>query len=548
MLEQNVESMEALILDGYVDEPSCLGVPPYISPYPRYIAGAVEDAGHSYSYLTIDQFRGGAELRGDVLVLIAGALVPGKYLRGMPVSDREIENIAGKFERTKVLGGPLVRFGFHRERFEKLFDHLARKDLDACMYDFLDSGSFTDRDRRPEEWGKWAVSGAKVAKMHPDFPQPLIAEMDMSRGCARYFTGGCSFCVEPQYGMPFYRDPEDVIEEVAELSKNGVTNFRLGGQACFFCYHAEGVGDTETPEPNPAVVEKLLKGIRKASPDLRVLHTDNADPAVIAAHPEESEKVLKLLAKYCTSGNVLSFGMESADPKVIEENNLNAKPEQVMKAIEIVNSSGAKRGPTGLPLVLPGINIVSGLKGETEGTFGINLGFLMGVLDSGNLLRRINVRQVLEVRETFLVRKHHKEFREFKERVREEVDRPMLRKVVPEKTVLKDVYLELKKGKTTFGRQIGSYPILVGLPYELDLNRFVGVKVVDHGFRSVTGIEHPFDVNRATLGALAAIPGIGAKRAARIIRARPFHSKKEFISALDDKDVAKEALKYVHLS
>jgi DNA uptake protein ComE-like DNA-binding protein len=55
-------------------------------------------------------------------------------------------------------------------------------------------------------------------------------------------------------------------------------------------------------------------------------------------------------------------------------------------------------------------------------------------------------------------------------------------------------------------------------------------------------------VNRATLGALAAIPGIGAKRAARIIRARPFHSKKEFISALDDKDVAKEALKYVHLS
>ncbi len=539
--------MEVLILDGYVDEPSCLGVPPYVSPYPRYLAGAVKDAGHTYSYLTIDQYRTGAELHGDLLVLIAGCLVPGRYLRGMPVSDREIETIVEKFERTKVLGGPLVRFGFHRKRFEKMFDHLARKDLDACAFDFLSSGSFSDRDRQLDEWAKWAVAGAEVTKMHPDFPQPLIAELDMSRGCARYLTGGCSFCIEPQYGRPLCRDPEDVIEEIAELSRNGVTNFRLGGQACFFCYNAEGIGDTETPEPNPAVIEKLLKGILKASPNLRVLHTDNADPAVIAAHPEKSREVLKLIAKHCTSGNVLSLGMESADPNVIEENNLNARPDEVLQAIEIVNSIGAKRGPTGLPRVLPGINVIAGLKGETEGTFGINLGFLKGVLDSGNLLRRINVRQVLEVRGKFPVRKHYREFREFKERVREEVDRPMLQRVVPEKTVLRDVYLELKKGKTTFGRQIGSYPILVGLSYALELNHFVDVKVVDHGFRSVTGLEHPLDVNEVSLGALAAIPGIGAKRAARIMRARPFRSKKEFMSALDDRDVAQRALEYVHI-
>ncbi len=539
--------MEALILDGYVDEPSCLGVPPYLSPYPRYLGGAIEDAGHSSSYLTVDQLRSGAELRGDIMVLVAGALVPGKYLRGMPVSDREIETIAGKFEGTKVLGGPLVRFGLQRKRFERMFDHLAKKDLDACMYDFLHSGNLTDRDRLPEEWSRWAVAGAKMVKAHPDFPQPLIAEIDMSRGCARYFTGGCSFCIEPKYGRPFYRDPEDVIDEIAELGKNGVTNFRLGGQACFFCYDSEDIGGTETPEPNVAQIEGLLKGIRKAAPELRVLHTDNADPAVIATHSDESTKVLKLLAKYCTSGNVLSFGMESADPKVIEENNLNSRPEQVMKAIQLVNAVGAKRGLTGLPMILPGINIISGLKGETEGTFGINLGFLKGVLDSGNLLRRINIRQVLEVRDKFPVRKHYKEFREFKERVREEVDRPMLEKVLPSRTVLKDVYLELSRGKTTFGRQVGTYPILVGLPYKMELNQFVDVKVLDHGFRSVTALEHPMDINKASLDALAALPGIGKKRAARIVRARPFRSKKEFRSALDDEDVAEQALEYVRL-
>jgi radical SAM superfamily enzyme with C-terminal helix-hairpin-helix motif len=202
--------MEVLILDGYVDEPSCLGVPPYVSPYPRYLGGAVEDAGHSYHYLTIDQFRKGKGLEGDLLVLIAGCLVPGKYLRGMPVSDREITLIAERFEGTKVLGGPLVRFGFQKSEFGKMFDHLATKDLDACMFDLLESGSFSDRNRESDEWAKWAVKGAKISRLHPDFPQPLIAEIDMSRGCARYFTGGCSFCIEPMYGKPFYRSARTV--------------------------------------------------------------------------------------------------------------------------------------------------------------------------------------------------------------------------------------------------------------------------------------------------------------------------------------------------
>jgi radical SAM superfamily enzyme with C-terminal helix-hairpin-helix motif len=81
----------------------------------------------------------------------------------------------------------------------------------------------------------------------------------------------------------------------------------------------------------------------------------------------------------------------------------------------------------------------------------------------------------------------------------------------------------------------------------LELDGFVDIKVVDHGYRSVTGVEHPLDLNRASLGALAALPGIGAKRAARIVRARPFHSKRELISALDDEEVAKEILEYTQI-
>ena len=75
--------MKALIIDGYVDEPACLGVPPYLSPYPRYIAGALRERGLSENnihYLTIDTLRENTpeagELIGkaDLLIIIAGMI------------------------------------------------------------------------------------------------------------------------------------------------------------------------------------------------------------------------------------------------------------------------------------------------------------------------------------------------------------------------------------------------------------------------------------------------------------------------------------------
>jgi radical SAM superfamily enzyme with C-terminal helix-hairpin-helix motif len=38
-------SVHVVIVDGYTDEPAALGVPPYLGPLPRYIAGAALDAG-----------------------------------------------------------------------------------------------------------------------------------------------------------------------------------------------------------------------------------------------------------------------------------------------------------------------------------------------------------------------------------------------------------------------------------------------------------------------------------------------------------------------
>ena len=80
-------SPDAFILDGYVDEPACLGVPPYLSPYIRTVAGALIGHGYTVSYLTINQLRSDPQQvnrmnRADLFVMIAGVTVPGKYLGG----------------------------------------------------------------------------------------------------------------------------------------------------------------------------------------------------------------------------------------------------------------------------------------------------------------------------------------------------------------------------------------------------------------------------------------------------------------------------------
>src|SRR6267143_5416303 len=78
--------------------------------------------------------------------------------------------------------------------------------LDAAVYDRLMTGEWTHRDKTMEEWDRWALLGADVVRDHPDFPDPLTVELDTSKGCVRYINKGCSFCIEPMYGKPKFRD------------------------------------------------------------------------------------------------------------------------------------------------------------------------------------------------------------------------------------------------------------------------------------------------------------------------------------------------------
>jgi reactive intermediate/imine deaminase len=105
---------DAVLLDGYVDEPACLGVPPYISPYIRSVAGVLAEHKYIVRYMTIDQIRGdpssiNALNSSELVVMIAGVTVPGKYLGGTPASLTEIRQIgtppAGRPYSPGILAG-----------------------------------------------------------------------------------------------------------------------------------------------------------------------------------------------------------------------------------------------------------------------------------------------------------------------------------------------------------------------------------------------------------------------------------------------------------
>ena len=564
------------IIDGYIDEPTCLGVPPYISPYPRYITGAIlkQDKKNQISYYTIDQIRQKDDLsfllKNNLIIVIAGTSVPGKYLAGYPISPNEIKKKLEKINVKKILVGPAAKHGFGIQGGRKTYDSLLLKNIfnliipgdpEIIINKYLEYNlktkdiNISERRKNAHAIKEYANLGSKIVKQHPYFPEYIIAEIETYRGCPRAITGGCSFCSEPAKGIPDFRPINDIVEELQNLYKHGVRAFRLGNQPCIFSYQSIDSGKTEFPRPNPPAVTELFSKIRIVAPGLKTLHIDNANPGVIARYQKEAETIAKTIIKYHTPGDVAAMGVESADPIVIKNNNLKATPDESLQAIKLINKIGSKRGNNGMPELLPGLNFVFGLAGETKNTFTLNYEFLKQILDENLLLRRINLRQVIPIPGTRVhkdigdkfVKKNKFLFKNFKNKVRTKIEKPMLEKILPKGTIIRDVYTEKTQGKLMFCRQIGSYPLLIGVPGINEKNKFIDVKIVDHGFRSITGIPYPLDVNTASRETLESIPGVGKKRTNRILANRPFVSKEELKKSLDDIEIFNRILSFVKL-
>jgi radical SAM superfamily enzyme with C-terminal helix-hairpin-helix motif len=545
-----------LVLDGYEDEPAAFGVPPYVGFHVRYVCGVLENANLPYRYVTVDQWRqwkknDPAHVRALLgrslgVVCVAGAVVPGKYLRGTPISLNETQHLLRDLPvgLPALLGGWAIR-GWKQQGWTPLRPNLflAVQDTDATLHHFLERGEWKHQRRTAEQWTAWAQAGAlsKAVSDHPDLgsetqPGPLTYEVEVYQGCVRY-KRGCKFCIEPKKGVPIWRTPEDIIEEVRLAHDAGVHHVRLGGMTDTYTYMAEGVRELEYPVPNPEPIARLLHGLREDE-RLGILHTDNGNPSIIAENLEPSEAITKTLVETLSDGAVLSFGLESADPSVHEANWLNCDPAQLKTAIRLINKYGKVRGERGLPKLLPGLNFIAGLNGETKATYGMNMALLRDLRNEGLLLRRINIRQVEG--EGFQAIPTEA-FTAFKTACRDEIDKPLLEELFPLGHVIRDVHWESHDGRTrlpvhetalhrapgvhgkagiTFGRQIGAYPILVGVEYKIPLESQSNVMITGHGARSITGVEVGLDPLTVTEKQLEAIPGIGKKSAWNLVAER----------------------------
>uniref|UniRef100_A0A7J3X9H4 Radical SAM protein n=1 Tax=Thermofilum pendens TaxID=2269 RepID=A0A7J3X9H4_THEPE len=530
----------AVIVDGYTDEPAGLGVPPYVDVYPRYIAGAIWAAEKSASvvYFTIDNVRANPQLfqktasKADLLVVSGGVVVPGRYIGGTPITPREVTALPRMVEGPKkILTGPLARFGMGvrggrraipRFEFEAYYDLVVPGEGWLAVYEYLKSRSLESVN--PYAVSKdyslvdlFAVRGARIVAQHPNAGYNLTAEIETYRGCPRWVVGGCSFCIEPRLGRVITRDPESIAKEVEQLFAHGVKALRLGRQADFLTYMARGVNEEEFPEPSPENIERLLRSVRFAAPSLEALHIDNVNPMTIALHKEKSLKALKVLLKYHTPGDVAAFGLESADPVVSKVNNLGNTAEDVLEAIRLVNEVGRRRGWNGLPEILPGVNFVLGLPGETRSTFERNKEFLARLLEEGLLVRRVNVREVLPLPGTpmwstgdEIARKHRRSILGFKKWVREFFDKKMMQKVFPAGTILRRCYVEKIGRRVALARQLGSYPVLNYVYGRSRPGEVVDVVVLSHKARSLVTARYPVEgreVPRKYAGKLAQLRG-----------------------------------------
>ncbi|PXY76953.1 MAG: radical SAM protein [Methanobacteriota archaeon] len=540
-----------LLIDGYEDEPAAFGVPPYVGFHIRYIAGVMESHRLPYEYITIDRWREMVRTTDAIadlnlgrvrgVALLAGAVVPGKYLRGTPISLRETKELLGMMPANIpfLAGGWAIR-GWRQAGWSPLRANLflTVQDTDATLDHFLRHGQWKHQRRTTEQWREWAHLGAtsKAVIEHPDIDGPLTYEVELYQGCVRY-KNGCKFCIEPKKGVPIDRPVRDVLAEVSAALDSGVRHVRLGGMTDVYTYMAEGVTELEYPIPNPEPISEILFGLRQDE-RLETLHVDNGNPSIIAENLSEATEITKAMVETLSDGAILSFGLESADPTVHAENWLNCDSAQLKTAIRHINDYGRERGSRGLPKLLPGLNFIAGLNGETIATYSHNRKLLRELRDEGLWLRRINIRQVEGEGFQEIPRD---EFKRFKTWVRDEIDEPLLSELFPLGQRLSKVGWESHDSRirlpahlrdehlsedirgragVTFGRQIGAYPILIGVPYHIPLETTSDIIVTGHGRRSISGVEAGLDINSCSQKQLEAINGIGEKSAWKIISAR----------------------------
>lgn len=492
-----------VIIDCYTDEPSGLGVPPFLSVHSRYIAGALEEQNIKYYYLTIDDLRydNGEKhfnktynkriinttsnkdnvkeilKNSNNIYVVMGCFVKYEYVSAEPPTFIEVEKLLRNLKTRKILfyslgGNELTRENIRRTVPQGLFEEI----IFGNTYNYFIK---ENKNKFEPNYNKLKTISVKSSSILNQLNRPLIIEIETATGCNR--KPGCTFCIEGMRGLPLqFRPINDIVSEIKSLYDEGALYFRLGRQPNFYSYM----------DCNPEKIEELFKKIWEKCPNIKTLHIDNVSPHNVNTF--KGKKITEIVAKYTTAGNITPFGIESFDPIIRQKCNLNGSIEDIHESIKIINQYGKKRGANGLPKLLPGINIIFGLDGQSNNTLKHNLDNFEKILNSGNWVRRVFVRKLTSpYGEQFdrYTEDELKEFNKWSNQIEEKFIIPMLKEVFPIGLEISDLRMEMYKDGNSILRQMATCPIRVVVENKkLKLDEFYKIKVVGYiGNRTIIG-------------------------------------------------------------
>ena len=499
------------ILDCYTDEPSGLGVPPYLGVHVRYVTGSLSLLDRQYWYVTIDDLRynQGTEreiinekspttnirIRSksrnydkaieilsntDTLFIVMGSFVKYEYLSIVPSNFSELMKLLKSYNCKKILFYALGGRMFSSESVQKFIPHDLFNDVVfGNTYDYL---LFHKKDSFQPNYKVLSEVTKNSFDIVSQCFHPCIIEIETGSGCAR--RPGCSFCIESIRKLPLeFREIDDILEEIKGFYNKGIRHFRLGRQPNFYGYMYS----------NEKKIKQLLYSVRESCPEMKMLHIDNVDATSVVT--PNGRKITEHIVNYCTSGNIAPFGIESFDPDVRAVNNLNGTIDQILDAISILNEYGKERGPDGLPKFLPGINLIYNLPGQSKDTLKHNIEKLEYILAQGYLARRLFIRMctspygILFDEKNFQRNKLDNGIEHWRNLVSENFEKPMLKRVFPMNLIVNDFRAEIWKNGSTLCRQLATCSVRILIPGKLlPLTAYYGIIVKGyHDNRTLIG-------------------------------------------------------------
>jgi tRNA-2-methylthio-N6-dimethylallyladenosine synthase len=144
----------------------------------------------------------------------------------------------------------------------------------------------------------------------------------ITRGCNNF----CTYCIVPYTrGRERSRDPQDIINEVADLASNGYKEVTLLGQNVnSYKWEVEG-------QKRPVKFPDLLKMVAESQPTMRIRFT--------TSHPKDlSERLLKTMASQPNICHQIHLPFQSGSSKILKLMNRKYDREWYMRRIESIRT------------------------------------------------------------------------------------------------------------------------------------------------------------------------------------------------------------------